>query len=434
MEALSLYELNQLIRSVVEGSLPDTFLVRAEISSFNVSRHCYLTLIDRDGDTTRAKMDAVIWVSRYKDIADEFSKTTGIGLSKGIKILFEASVTFHEIYGMKLNIIDIDPSYTIGEMASKRREILERLIREGLIEKNKSLEFPIVPQRIGIISSPKAAGYEDLTTHLRENPYGYKFEFKLYEAVMQGDKAESSILSALKRCSNDSSSLDVVVIVRGGGGEFDLRCFDSYEIAKAISNLPLPVISGIGHERDVTVVDEVSNLRGKTPTAVADLMITRARDYEDALSSLAHRLVHGTNLLRSDLTEKLSYLTRGMTYSLKFIELQKERVLENAVSLRALTAKEITAKHSNLKAAFLKINLGSGRRLLWADKQLNGLEDNLKHLNPLNVLKRGYSITYCGNKPAKSVLGIRKKDALRTILFDGEITSIVEDAKVGDAI
>lgn len=429
MEALSLFELNQLIRSVIEGALPETFLVRAEISSFNVSKHCYLTLIDKDGDMTRAKMDAVIWVSRFTVIADEFRKAAGVELAKGIKILFEASVSFHELYGLKLNITNIDPYYTIGEMASKRREILERLIREGIKERNRALEFPLVPQRIGIISSPKAAGYEDLITHLRENPYGYKFNCKLYEAVMQGDKSESSILGAIEKCRSDFSLLDVVVIVRGGGGEFDLRCFDSYDIAKAIANLPLPVISGIGHERDVTVVDEVSNLRGKTPTAVADLIITRVKDYEDAISLLTHRFVHVANKLNSDLAANLAYLTKGIRYSLKLLEMQKQRVLENAVRLKALTSKEIAGKFNNLDALFSRVRFNSERRLLWADKMLNGLENSLNHLNPQNVLKRGYSITYSNNKAVISVSGIKKEEILRTVLYKGEIVSVVESTK-----
>jgi len=429
MEALSLYELNQLIRSVIEGALPETFLVRAEISSFNVSRHCYLTLIDKDGDITRAKMDAVIWASRYMTIASAFREATGIELAKGIKILFEASVSFHEVYGIKLNIINIDPAYTIGVMASKRREILERLVREGLKERNRSLEFPLVPQRIGIISSPKAAGYEDLITHLRENPYGYKFICKLYEAVMQGERAESSILAAIERCISDLPLPDVVVIVRGGGGDFDLRCFDSYEIAKAIANLPVPLISGIGHERDVTVVDEVANLRGKTPTAVADLIITRVKDYEDAISRLAHGLVHAANRLNSNLAENLTYLTRGITYSLKLLEIQKQRILENAVRLKALTSKEISVKFNNLEALFSSVRVSSERRLLRADKMLKGLENNINHLNPLNILKRGYSITYSNDKAVTSVSGINKEEMLRTVLYEGEILSIVESTK-----
>jgi exodeoxyribonuclease VII large subunit len=227
-EVYSLYELNNLIRSVIDTSFPETFLITAEIASCDARNHCYLTLVEKDEDTIVAEMRAVIWASRYKTISSIFLRVTGTKLTKGIKILFEASLTFHERYGLKLDIVNIDPSYTLGELALKRKEVLERLEKEGLRDKNKLLEFPLVPQRIGIISSPAAAGYEDLMSHLTQNPYGYKFTCRLYDAFMQGDKAEESIISALSRCSVDASSLDVVVIVRGGGGKPDLHCFDPH--------------------------------------------------------------------------------------------------------------------------------------------------------------------------------------------------------------
>jgi exodeoxyribonuclease VII large subunit len=278
-EALSLYELNKLIKSVIDDNLSGTFLVTAEIASCDVKRHCYLTLVDKEEDTIRAEIRAVVWANRYKVIAPIFEESTGTKLAKGIKILFQATVDFHERYGLKLTINNIDPSYTVGELAVRRKEILERLKKEGLIDRNRELEFPLVPQRIGIISSATAAGYEDLTAHLLNNVYGYKFTAELYEAVMQGDRAEDSIVAALGQCMGDVSSLDVLVIVRGGGGQTDLHCFDSYKIGKAIASLPIPVIAGIGHQRDVTVVDEVSNTRAKTPTAVADMIITRVKDF-----------------------------------------------------------------------------------------------------------------------------------------------------------
>ncbi|HDK41645.1 MAG TPA: exodeoxyribonuclease VII large subunit, partial [Nitrospirae bacterium] len=293
-EALSLYQLNQLIRTVIETSLPETFRITAEIASISVRNHCYMSVVDKDGDAITAEMPAVIWAGRYRALSREFRDATGIELSKGIRILFEASVTFHERYGLKLNVLNIDPAYTIGELAVRRKEILERLAKEGLKDRNKALEFPLVPQRIGIISSPAAAGYEDLMSHLKDNAYGYRFFCRLYDAVMQGDRAEASVISALERCGNNSSRLDAVVIVRGGGGLSDLHCFDSYDIARTIALLTLPVISGIGHERDITVVDEVSNARVKTPTAAADLLVTKLKDFEDSIDELAHSLAHGT--------------------------------------------------------------------------------------------------------------------------------------------
>jgi len=401
---LSLFELNQLIRTVLESSLPDTFLVTAEIASCDVKNHCYLTLVDKEEDTIRAEIRAVIWAGRYKEIAEIFEKETGARLSKGIKILFQATVGFHERYGLKLTINNIDPSYTIGELAVKRREILERLVKEGLIDRNKGLEFPLVPQRIGIISSSTAAGYEDLMTHLINNAYGYKFVTTLYEAIMQGDRAEASIVSALGQCASGAASLDVIVIVRGGGGQLDLQCFDSYEIGKAIALLPLPVISGIGHQRDVTVADEVSHSRAKTPTAVADMLITKVRDFEDRIDSLAHALAEGTRTLTLDMKDGLAALSRRLEVA------ARDKLLGNVHRL----------------TAFIKGLRYSLRFLQNEQQKLAGRESNINHLNPENILKRGYSITYNNGKAVKSASEVKVHDRLRTVLSEGELLSRVE--------
>jgi exodeoxyribonuclease VII large subunit len=407
-EILSLYELNQIIRSVIDISFPETFLVIAEIASFDVKNHCYLTLVDKHEDIIRAEMKAVIWADRYEELSHEFKRATGIELKKGIKILFEASVNFHERYGLKLHILNIDPSYTVGELSLRRREILERLAREGLKDRNKRLEFPLVPQRIGIISSATAAGYEDLVTHLKNNAYGYKYTCRLYEALMQGDRAEASIINALARCAEDAPLLDIVVIVRGGGGESELHCFDSYEIGKSIAYMPLPVISGIGHERDITVVDEVSNIRVKTPTAVADLIITRTKEFEDRIDSLAHSLVYQTGRLTSDLKERLSYITRSL-----------EGTIRNVLSSNVHRLK-----------TFIKGLQYSLRFIQNQTQRLKAMESNINHLNPLNVLKRGYSITYVNDRVVKSVSEIEIGDNLRTVLHRGEVFSKVERKKL----
>ncbi|MDO8283113.1 MAG: exodeoxyribonuclease VII large subunit [Thermodesulfovibrionia bacterium] len=404
MKIISLYELNQLIRAVLEGSFPETFLITAEIASCDVKNHCYLSLVDKENDAIRAEIKAVIWADKYKKLSAVFTQATGVELTKGIKILFEASVSFHERYGLKLNIVNIDPSYTIGEMAVKRKEILERLVKEGLKDRNKELEFPLVPQKIGIISSSTAAGYEDLMTHLANNSYGYKFTCRLYEALMQGDRAEESVVSALQKCMADAARLDVVVIVRGGGGQADLQCFDSYEIAKSIAFMPVPVIAGIGHERDITVVDEVSNMRAKTPTAVADLIITRVKDFEDRLDSLTHNLVHGTQRLTSDERERISALAKNLEAAVR-----KEQ-LDNAYRL----------------GIFIK-GLKYSLKLIQSEKErLRSREGNVGHLNPANVLKRGYSITYHNGKAISSSAEAEAGDILRTVLHKGELTSTVE--------
>jgi exodeoxyribonuclease VII large subunit len=408
-EVLSLYKLNHLIRSVIENTLPDTFLVTAEIASCDVKNHCYLTLVDKEEDTIRAEIRAVIWANRYRAISKIFTEETGTQLAKGIKILFQTEVSFHERYGLKLNILNIDPSYTIGELAVKRKEILERLKSEGLIDRNKQLEFPDVPQRIGIISSSTAAGYEDVMNHLVNNVYGYKFTIRLYEAIMQGDRAEASIIDAFNQCSSDCHDLDVAVIVRGGGGQTDLHCFDSYEIGKAVANLALPVISGIGHQRDITVVDEIANMRAKTPTAVADLIITRIRDFEDRVDSLAHKLIHGTRKLAVDARESLAALSKN---------------------LEITTRDELTNNYHVLHT-FIK-GLRYSLKYLQNEKQrIKARESNISHLNPRNILKRGYSITYRDNRTIKSFSDAEIDDNLKTILFEGELFSKVVRKKKG---
>ena len=446
---LSLYELNQQIRSLIDTSFPRTFLVTAEIASLDIKRHCYMTLVDKYEDSIRAEMRAVVWASRLGTVSAEFKSATGIDLAKGIRILFEASVKFHERYGLSLEIINIDPSYTLGVLSAKRKEVLERLSREGLKDRNMSLEFPLVPQRIGIISSSTAAGYEDLVSHLINNPYNLSFSCRLYEAVMQGDKAEASIVQAIKRCINDSSLLDVVVIVRGGGGKADLHCFDSYEIGKAVASLHVPVISGIGHLRDITVLDEVSNMMAKTPTAAADLIITRVKDFEDAVENLANRLVRGTARLTFDLRERLSFLAktfqgaagddlqmklqklnsliRGLAYSSRLTEINMRYLSETSSKIKALVSKDIIGQKNNMDALLLRLITGSRGRILKETVRLESRDSNLYHLDPRNVLKRGYSITMKDGKSLKSVSGLKSDDKISTLLYDGKVKSIVEE-------
>ncbi len=447
VEALSLYELNLLIRSTIETAFPETFLVTAEIARVDIKRHCYMELVDKVEEAVKAEMKAVIWADKYEVISRDFKEATGIGLTKGIKILFEAYVNFHERYGLKLNIINIDPSYTIGELAIRRREILNRLEKEGLKDINKSIEFPLVPQRIGIVSSSSAAGYEDLMTHLMNNPYGYRFICRLYEATMQGDGAEVSIVEALRRCRNDSPCLDIVVIVRGGGSRTDLLCFDSYEIAKEIAFLPIPVISGIGHERDTTVVDEVANMKAKTPTAVADILITKMKYFEDSVDSISHRLFHGANRLVSDKKGKLTSLIKGLNasinreiiinaqkvyafikglgYSLRFLQAKKRHIIQGAKDLRRLSINNIRVETKTMNDIFFRIENGIKRRIQMEEKRIESRQDNINHLDPRNILKRGYSITRKGGRVIRSVSQVQLNDTIETVLYEGSIKSTV---------
>jgi exodeoxyribonuclease VII large subunit len=409
MEAISLYELNKLIRSVVETSFDRTFLVTAEIASCDVKNHCYLALVDKEHDSIRAEIRAVIWANRFSSISRTFEQSTGIAIARGIKILFEAEVSFHERYGLKLNILNIDPAYTIGEMAIKRKEILERLTKDMLIHKNREQAFPLVPQRIGIVSSSTSAGYDDLMNHLNKNAYGYAFTCALYEAVMQGDRAETSIVSAIKQCEEDAHMLDLVVIVRGGGAQTDLHCFDSYEIGKAVALLSLPVISGIGHHRDVTVVDEVSHSRAKTPTAAADMIISAVRDFENGIDNLAHNLVHGTRSLSYDLKRAISGLTKRLEISSRNEQIRSIHRMNTCITGLRLAVKFLQNERTALTSK----------------------ENSVKMLNPVNVLRRGYSISYHKGKAVKSVSDVSTGESIRTVIYDGEFTSSIKSLRKG---
>ena len=278
MEPITLYELNELVKETLELGMPDTYWVQAELSEVRVNNgHCYVEFVqkDRRGSGLVAKARGNIWRNVFAILKPTFEQSTGQLFTAGIKVLVEVSISFHELYGYSLNVIDIDPSYTLGDMARKRQEILRQLQEEGVLELNKELDMPMLPRRIAVISSPTAAGYGDFSNQLMNNQGGFYFYTELFPAIMQGDGVEQSILQALDIIYSREDEFDVVVIIRGGGATSDLTGFDTYPLAAAVAQFPLPVITGIGHERDDTVLDMVSHTRVKTPTAAAEFLLDR---------------------------------------------------------------------------------------------------------------------------------------------------------------
>ncbi|MEE1233690.1 MAG: exodeoxyribonuclease VII large subunit, partial [Phocaeicola sp.] len=278
-QVLSLYELNGLVRRSIQACLPDEYWVQAELSDVrsNYSGHCYLELVQKDpkSNSLVAKARGMIWSNVFFRLKSYFEEETGQAFVSGIKVLVKVTVGFHELYGFSLTIIDIDPTYTLGDMARRRKEILNRLDAEGILTLNKELDFPELPQRIAVISSATAAGYGDFCNQLENNIYGFQFFTRLFPAVMQGDKVESSIIAALDAINAEIDNWDAVVIIRGGGATSDLSGFDTYDLAANCAQFPLPIITGIGHERDDTVLDMISHTRVKTPTAAAEFLIAR---------------------------------------------------------------------------------------------------------------------------------------------------------------
>jgi len=457
-EKLSLTELQLLIRDSLYTSLPDFYWVTAEISEIkeNISGHCYLELIEKlpDDKNVRARVKAVIWSKRYRLLKYHFENVTGESLREGMKILVRTKIEYHEIYGLSLVISDLDPSYTAGEMALKRQLIIKKLEDEGIFSMNKELEFPVLPQRIAVISSVNAAGYTDFVRHLKGNSQGYAFYLALFEAIMQGSETEKSIISALDRIAERPELFDVVVIIRGGGSQSDLSWFDNYNIAFYITQFPIPVLTGIGHEKDLSVTDLVAYLALKTPTAVADHLITCLADAEnnlkamsDAISGFSGSVIEYNRNLLESLRSKLLPVSRLLISDWKakisdtkieLINFGKEYILKagilpvnQASKLVSASGSFILSKKGIIDRNRLSIMNRTFETVYRLKERLAGQENSLSMLNPVNVLKRGFTITTKNGIIIKSQEQITTDDLIDTIFSDGNIKSrVTEKIKV----
>ena len=408
-QALSLYELNGLVKRSIRSCLPDTYWVQAELSDVrsNYSGHCYLEFIQKDasGNNLIAKARGTIWNNIYKMLKPYFEQETGQAFTSGIKFLVQVSVEFHELYGYSLTVLDIDPTYTVGDMERKRREILRQLEEEGVIDLNKELEMPMLPQRIAVISSATAAGYGDFCNQLANNPRGYGFRTELFPAIMQGERVEESILSALDAINNRLEEFDVVVIIRGGGATSDLSGFDTYLLAASCAQFPLPIITGIGHERDDTVIDKVAHTRVKTPTAAAEFLITKMDKCADVLDEMSARLMQG---VRSRL-------------------LWEHRRIENlAHRIPSTVYKRIADAKYDLLSAQRDLQMASRQFLSAKKHRLELLQQRLNDALPEKQLARGYSITLKNGKAVKDASMLKEGEILITMLHRGRIESEVK--------
>lgn len=408
MDSFSLFELNALVRRSLEQCLPDAYWVQAELSDVrsNSTGHCYLEFVQKDPRSNNliAKARGTIWSNVYRMLKPYFEETTGQLFASGIKVLVQVTVSFHELYGYSLTVQDIDPTYTLGDMARRRREILKQLEEEGVLTLNKELSMPVLPQRIAVISSPTAAGYGDFCHQLKHNTRGFFFYTELFPALMQGNQVEESVLAALDAINARISDFDVVVIIRGGGATSDLSGFDTYLLAASCAQFSLPVITGIGHERDDTVLDSVAHTRMKTPTAVAEFLIARMTETADHLEELSEELYASAYYRLSEERKKLlAYQSR--------IPSQAVRKLSEA-RLSLLTVK------SNLSHA-VEALLSRQRH------QLELLRNRIADASPEKLLSRGYSITLKDGKPVKDASQIEPGDELTTRFHKGKVKSIV---------
>ena len=408
-QTLSLYELNSLVKRSIRGCLSDTYWVQAELSDVrsNYSGHCYLEFVQKDasGNNLIAKARGTIWSNIYKMLKPYFEQETGQAFASGIKVLVRVSVEFHELYGYSLTVLDIDPTYTVGDMVRKRREILRQLEEEGVIGLNKELEMPLLPQRIAVISSATAAGYGDFCNQLANNPRGYGFHTQLFPAIMQGERVEESIIAALDRIYAQLDRWDVVVIIRGGGATSDLSGFDTYLLAASCAQFPLPIITGIGHERDDTVVDIVAHTRVKTPTAAAEYLIGKMDKCADVLDEMSARLMQGVRNL--------------LLWEQRRIENLKQRIPSSVY-------KRISDAKYGLLSAKRNLQMASRQLLSIKKHRLELLQQRLNDALPEKQLARGYSITLKDGKAVKDASLLKEGDRLVTVLHQGRIESEVK--------
>ena len=434
MTSLSLYQLNQLIKESLRKVIPTTIWLRAEIHNIttNYSGHCYLDLIEKgeNSDQIIAKQRATIWASTYKLLAYKFYSATGGTLQAGMNILVEVSVEFHELYGMSLNVRDIDPTYTLGELQRRRLEVIQRLKKCGLIDKNKRLPMPRLVQRIAVISSPTAAGYADFVHQLQNNPHGFAYSITLFPAIMQGPQTEESILSALDKIINfqlSTFNFQLVVIIRGGGATSDLQAFDSEALAERCANFPLPVITGIGHLRDETILDLVAHKNLKTPTAVAEYIISHTLELDMDLLSLGDRIQKSV-ILRLEqeknlLTSLSAYIPQ---YALRLLASSDSKLtsLQHRVELK--TADLIAQNRLLLDRKSDQLSALVNQQLQQQQNNLKLIETKLQLLDPQQLLKKGYSFTTHNGKLVTSITQLTPGDTITTTLADGIVDSVVK--------
>lgn len=407
--SLTLTQLNRLIKVAINENLPDMYWVQAETSDVRVNQngHCYLEFIEKDkqGKSIVAKTRAMIWANTFHLLRAYFEDTTGQPFSSGIKVLVQVTIEYHELFGLSLVVQDLDPRFTIGDQALNRAAIIKQLEEDGVLTLNKELELPDLPNRIAIISSPTAAGYEDFCEQLKNNKEGFVFYTKLFPSIMQGNRSEDSIIAALDAIYAHKDLFDAVVIIRGGGATSELSCFDSYLLAANCAQFPLPVITGIGHERDDTVLDIVAYARAKTPTAVAEFLIDKVQLAYDMLLSVQETIISDVNLRMQSELLKLSTYETGKDYFMRNWNKQQLSQLQT-----------ITISLKRYVQQLLKQNLTS----------LDTTEKHLRLISPDNVLKRGYTLTIKGDKVLKNFAELKVGDEITTVFKNGKIDSIVK--------
>lgn len=428
--AISLVEFNRRIGGLLHDASVQRCWVVAETSDVRQSGgHCYLELVQKDAQTgqTLARLRGIVWASVYARLRCEFERATGQSFASGMNVMVEVSANFHEQYGLSVVITGINPTYTLGDMARQRLEILNRLRREGIIDMNKQLPWADVAQRVAVISAAGAAGYGDFMNQLHNNPSGIKFYTCLFPAVMQGQSTVTSVIAALERINDYADLFDCVVIIRGGGSTSDLNSFDNYDLAANVAQFPLPVICGIGHDRDNTVVDSVASVRVKTPTAAAEWLLDRAQSALDHVNALTDMVIDSATQMLSGARQQLAYFTSGIPLMADNIVVRhRARLQQIAAAIPVVVARRIDGAGKDLAFASQRVAMAARQCVANERQRVTGLEKQVELLSPDRVLRRGYSLTLRDGYVVTSASSLRAGDSLVTRFADGERTSVVE--------
>lgn len=431
MAALTLYELNSMVRDVVELGMPGSYWVEAELSEVRErSGHCYMELVQKDltGNSTVARASARCWRSTWASVRPGFEQVTGEHFRAGLKVLLQVYAQFHENFGFSWIVTDIDPAYTLGDMARRRQEIIRILKEEGVFDLNKELCLSLFASRIAVVSSESAAGYGDFCNQLDTNAYGFAFSVRLFPAVMQGERTEGSIISALDAINSEADDFDCVVIIRGGGAVSDLSAFDSLALAENVANFPLPVITGIGHERDESVLDMVANKRVKTPTAAAALLIENLKHTYDRIVQAQERISVSVSRRMDYERVRLERVSGRIPVLFSLVKTRQQARIDSLFARVGAAAGRIVAEE-RLRLDRLSVALAPAvRQRLSAEKhRLELLGQRISAVDPAILLRRGYSITLHNGRAVYSPDQLSDGDVIETRLAEGNVRSVVRN-------
>lgn len=425
-QSISLLELTRRIAYLVQAPETQNVWVTAELQDVNArGGHCYMELLQKDEAGRQvARIRGCCWANIYGPLARRFYQATGQQFASGLKVMLKVSASMHPVFGLSLVVLEVNPEYTLGDLVRRRMEIINRLQKEGVLEMNRQLQWPKVVQRIAVISAKGAAGYGDFLNQLYHNPMRLRFHTELFQATMQGTSAPASIIDALSRIADRQEKFDGVVIIRGGGATSDLQAYEDYDLAVAVAQFPLPIAIGIGHERDITVLDWVANTRLKTPTAVAEWLISRNENVLNALGVAGNKILQLVNDRLAGNKQQLAQAEALLPVAARgTLDRRNQRLRQAIASLAGLPAAKIQPALARLDAFPQRIADAIAARITFARGQINAQEHILKVLSPAATLARGYSITRIDGHAVSSVQAVPPGSILEITLSDGTISA-----------